>query len=429
MEIVNHLFEDKNTDLETRKTNNLSDKVISTELINEIETIGVSLEQLEKLNEQGFPILKYQTQITIHGITSKLDNQRIFGYKNLFLNGNQTLGIRYNAIDGKKKNIIQYCINKTYNENKSNFKFYHKRDSVGDTLNCIIRFTDDNEKEQLEFATNFYNSIPKELFIGKKFGAIMSEYGRKFIWISIVLNGIYEKNLWKFISFITNNLIDENKYKELIKNDIIKEEEYTKQREEKSNKTKEEYNNWKSEIDNKTPKNWIKIKPKQKFVEGDTLIRIGKSTQTISVYQFVKNPENNRTSYYAKTYKTIDEIDTNKVDITDKVLKNVVKIYHENLEDYLFIDKKKETKIKTIKVEEKKIEQTTNSEVEIKHNENKNGIEIYFTSKPEQLILNILKEKGFRWMPAKNSYNGKNYWYKRYTEELINEVKLLLNTK
>jgi hypothetical protein len=38
---------------------------------------------------------------------NKLDKDRLFGYKNLFLNGNKTLGVKYTAIDAEKKYKIR----------------------------------------------------------------------------------------------------------------------------------------------------------------------------------------------------------------------------------------------------------------------------------------------------------------------------------
>ena len=49
--------------------------------------------------------------------------------------------------------------------------------------------------------------------------------------------------------------------------------------------------------------------------------------------------------------------------------------------------------------------------IEVRKNEEKNGIEIRFPSKPDQNILEQLKRHGFRW----SSFQG--IWWNRYTEQ------------
>ena len=65
---------------------------------------GVTLESLETLN---VPVFRYGTQITIHGNLPRFsDSSRPGGYKSVFLNANGSLGVRYSAIDGGKKDML-----------------------------------------------------------------------------------------------------------------------------------------------------------------------------------------------------------------------------------------------------------------------------------------------------------------------------------
>lgn len=57
---------------------------------------------------------------------------------------------------------------------------------------------------------------------------------------------------------------------------------------------------------------------------------------------------------------------------------------------------------------------------EIHHNEDKNGIEISFPSKPERETLDWLKERGFRWSKFQK------IWYAKYSEPLYSECKTFL---
>lgn len=55
--------------------------------------------------------------------------------------------------------------------------------------------------------------------------------------------------------------------------------------------------------------------------------------------------------------------------------------------------------------------------IEIRKNEEKNGIEIIFPCKPDSAIIETLKSMGFRW----SNYQG--LWYNKFSESLFNQVK------
>ncbi len=55
--------------------------------------------------------------------------------------------------------------------------------------------------------------------------------------------------------------------------------------------------------------------------------------------------------------------------------------------------------------------------VVVRHNVERNGIEVQFPSKPPQETLEKLKQLGFRW----SKFQG--IWYSTYTESLFNQVK------
>lgn len=80
----------------------------------------------------------------------------------------------------------------------------------------------------------------------------------------------------------------------------------------------------------------------------------------------------------------------------------------------------KEENIKTDKEEAINV---NNEDVEITYNEEKNGIEIKFSNKPEIEVLSQLKESGFRW------HRVKKVWYAKDTEERRNFINSLINSK
>lgn len=74
-----------------------------------------------------------------------------------------------------------------------------------------------------------------------------------------------------------------------------------------------------------------------------------------------------------------------------------------------------ETIEKWVRVNNTKSKVATNTknknDIEITYNEEKNGIELSFNEKPEQKVIDELKENGFRW------HRAKKIWYAKDTEE------------
>lgn len=56
-------------------------------------------------------------------------------------------------------------------------------------------------------------------------------------------------------------------------------------------------------------------------------------------------------------------------------------------------------------------------------NQDHNGIELYFSEKPNSSVINALKESGWRW------HNGKKCWYNRQTAETLKQAEAITNEK
>ena len=206
---------------ETRKGLNRSNEKISSELVEKIETDGITVEQLDKLD---VPVFKYATQITIHGEFDIETNGRIGGYKNLFQNKNKSLGVKYTAIDVNKKSKIDKQLRIAWRYNRvrkqgKNVWNYHQ-DSKGSRVVLYKRFNsikEANEKGMPEIR-DIYNTVPNN-YIGSKNIIAFQSYGRIYIGIEIGLKGIYEKDIESFISFTTDGLIKSE-------NDVTKIDKY-----------------------------------------------------------------------------------------------------------------------------------------------------------------------------------------------------------
>ncbi len=166
-------------DDKARRVSNVSRKTANI-TADEIEN-GVSIEALEALN---VPVLKYTTQVTIHGkLPAFSESARPGGYKSIVKNGNGSVGVRYAAIDASKKNTIVEASRASEDR-----KYHASMNSTG--LQVAARF---EEKADCIAA---YKAFPRDLFAGSVVaGAGM--FGDYYVIAEI--GAIYSKDLWAFI--------------------------------------------------------------------------------------------------------------------------------------------------------------------------------------------------------------------------------------
>jgi hypothetical protein len=292
--------------IDTPKKLNRSEAKVPIDVINEIETKGMSLERLESL---GLPIYKYQTQITVHGNFDGLTKERVGGYKNLTLNQNKTLGIRYNAIDAEKKKIISKALNldRKYNEEESKGGFRANMDSKGFT---ISKYKTTSEKSKaIEISNEFKaeaNALPYN-FIGNKYVNIYSIYGMYYIEYTIHLNAINQAYLWDFISSITDGRITADSFVKLLKLQEEDEDKEKLEREKKSQEREKLAKEKSQELISQSPYNIIKELPKaDEFavaIVPDSLY----SEPEIKVFYIFKNKQNRRV-FRIKRYKNWSDV-------------------------------------------------------------------------------------------------------------------------
>lgn len=148
----------------------------------EIEN-GVTLERLDSI---GVPVLRYDTQITIHGRLPAFDaNARQGGYKSVVQNSNGSVGVRYGAIDVEKKETI---VSASRHADKAHRQWSASLNSTG--LNLIANFSD---KEQ---AIAAYRAFPRDLFYGNVSVGMVPMFGYV---VLVHVGAIAEGDLWKLI--------------------------------------------------------------------------------------------------------------------------------------------------------------------------------------------------------------------------------------
>lgn len=182
---------------------NTTNKDIPLSVVSDIETKGLSIEQIDELIKSGYDIYKYHTQITLHGVCKELSKGgRLDNYKCLTLNKNQSIGIRWIAIDRQKKREI---VNKLHyfgwSSEDSSTALYPRKCKRCSTQEDAIKLCNEWNNE--------LKGLDKSLFFGRYsiyYGFYMYSW---YACCDIYINGIYSKNVDKVVEQITGKSIKE----------------------------------------------------------------------------------------------------------------------------------------------------------------------------------------------------------------------------
>ena len=194
---------------------NTCNKKVPQEYLDQIEN-GCSIEQLEKMMAQKFDVFKYKTQITIHGLFSELSTRRIGGYVNLTQNKNKSIGVRYTAIDYKKKtrlyNLLAAADGWSIEENSTTFSIYKM-----EKLPNIYRNSTEEEKQNylseckriVEKFKSQAERIDRKNFVGHVDCYLSESFFGKFVVLSVNIMCFYEKDFQKIFENISGKTLSE----------------------------------------------------------------------------------------------------------------------------------------------------------------------------------------------------------------------------
>lgn len=193
---VTDLFK-KSSSYDKKHIKNLSTKKVPAVLLQAVEK-GCSIETLEKL-AKGFPICKYQTQITVHGIFDDPHTRCVGFYVNLTKNKNQSLGIRWTAIDHEKKEQLFRYIKLMDNE------WQIKEDSSSFYMCKMVRVS---SQEALQKAQERYQAeverIDTSLFTGSvNVFKLEGLWGIVYVGLALTIQCFPEGRLWQIAENIT----------------------------------------------------------------------------------------------------------------------------------------------------------------------------------------------------------------------------------
>lgn len=166
------------TDEKARRVLNTSDREANI-TAGEVED-GVTIERLEGI---GVPVFRYNTQITIHGrLPGFSAAARPAGFKAVFKNDNGTVGVKYVAVDGAKKQIIRHA-------------------SLYGTRGWIAHINSEGLTLSRHFETReeciaAYKAFPRDLFYG---GTIAGASPLGGFYVYAHVSAIPEANVWPLI--------------------------------------------------------------------------------------------------------------------------------------------------------------------------------------------------------------------------------------
>jgi hypothetical protein len=179
-------------DEKARRVSNVAPRTLANITADTIEN-GVTLEALEALN---VPVLRYATQVTIHGKLPEFSEYaRPGGYKSIVRNGNGSIGVRYCAIDAEKKALmVRAC--------RVAGKWSAEITLQGLQISQGFRVRDETAREQKKAETiAALRSLPTELFFGQAFAYTMP-YGAGY-GAAAYIGAIPLENLWLLIENLT----------------------------------------------------------------------------------------------------------------------------------------------------------------------------------------------------------------------------------
>lgn len=191
---IEDVLENKTKNYDSKHILNLApNKIIPNDVLERLRKDGLTIEQIDRLQDEGYPVCHYETQITIHGIVAnELAARRTAnGYVTLVRNQNKSLGVRWIAVDEEKRKRIFTLLR--------HYGWSHQHNSSCDYYYKVMHLT----KEAVEMLKSEEARIDKSLFFGRTDLYRAGLYGMNYIVLECHVNGIYERNIKSFVESMT----------------------------------------------------------------------------------------------------------------------------------------------------------------------------------------------------------------------------------
>lgn len=169
---------------------NRSSKPVAKSILDTIDQ-GITIEELDRFAAQGLPIKRYQTQVTIHGRFPEVGNGYVFGYKSIVRNGNESIGVKWIAIDEEKRKRM-----KPYMKIAG---FSYSRNSTQQTFTRMKRTSKETFEADKAAFKALADKVDESLFIGSVEMYLANVWGQAYICLDVTISAIYEKNIRPFL--------------------------------------------------------------------------------------------------------------------------------------------------------------------------------------------------------------------------------------
>lgn len=384
-------------DILARRRLNTAVDTVSEITAKELQSGQVTIETIEKLTT---PCYLYSTQLTLHGklpeITCKKD---ALGYTSLIFNANKTIGVKYSAIDAVKKNEIAKKVG-AWRETR-------KESTISNSTDFIVyrpygQFTETNKEEYkiaLAKAQEDLKALPL-CFYGDARIMQTNCYGVVCLYLTCFVGAIHSENVDEIVSFFVGHTAEETSKK--MEENAIKDAQDKAEREAR----------WEQE-------------------KQEDLARKQKATEEFEA-TLLDNPPTGYKGLGEYSYKMVLRgtdgqytIKQGVVTFSQKGQKVVIKYNQDKGNEYsqerfdTIMEKYNKKLWKIQKDEPKKPapSQLIGTNATMTENTDKGGVELRFTGKPTEVILQALKSNGFRW-----SFGGK-FWYAKANDKTMEFAK------
>lgn len=195
---IEDVLENKTQNYDSKHILNLApDKKIPDWVFDRLQSEGLTIEKIDELQDKGFPVCHYETQITIHGVCDSLPFRRTTnGYVTLCKNKNNSLGVRWIAVDEEKRRRIYSYLR--------HYGWSHQHNSSCDYYWKVLHLTEESVKMLKEQEKR----IDKTSFFGRTSLYTASLYGMRYIILECHVSGIYEANIKRFVESMTGETFD-----------------------------------------------------------------------------------------------------------------------------------------------------------------------------------------------------------------------------
>lgn len=177
-------------DDKARRVLNVAPSTVADITADEIES-GITLERLDTLN---VPVLRYSTQLTIHGKLPAFNEfARPGGYRCIIQNQNGSIGVKFSAIDAAKKELIARACQASASD------WGASSTSTAFELSQTFYVTDETKRAEAKAAAiACARAVPADKFFGSVYGFCL-DYGAGY-GVSAAIGAIPEAEVWPLIA-------------------------------------------------------------------------------------------------------------------------------------------------------------------------------------------------------------------------------------